>query len=165
MRLSPPRKTATSTRGSRAFRSPALILVWAVASSGGDDRETAPGVEASATGYLTNHLGIEGDFDGHFKHKTFTFPSASVVDVSLKSFNFLGGPHYRFSSRGKITPYLRTLLGVNHSSVSSGLINSAGGLLVAGTGASETDFAMKFGGGLDVGWTKRAAIRFGARAG
>jgi opacity protein-like surface antigen len=128
---------------------------------GGDDRETAPGVELSATGYLTDHLGIEGDFDGHFKHKTFTFPSASVVDVSLKSFNFLAGPHYRFSSRGKISPYVRTLLGVNHSSVSSGIINSAGGLLVDGSGASETDFAMKFGGGLDVGWTKRAAVRFG----
>ena len=92
---------------------------------GGDDRETAPGFEFSATGHLTNHLGIEGDFDGHFKHQTFTFPSASMEDISLKSFNFMGGPHYRFSPRGKVTLFTRALFGANHLSASDGTINSA----------------------------------------
>jgi hypothetical protein len=128
---------------------------------GADDRETAPGFEASGAGYFTNHLGIEGDFDGHFKGKTFTFPSALVADEKLKSFNFLGGPHYRFSSRGKITFYTRALIGANHSSLTNGSFTTAGGLLVPGTGGSETDFAMKLGGGLDVGWTKRTAFRLG----
>jgi Outer membrane protein beta-barrel domain len=129
---------------------------------GADDRETAPGFEGSATGYLTNHLGIEGDLDGHFKHKTFAFPTATGVSESLRSFNFLGGPHYRFASEGKVTIFTRALLGLNHSSLSNGTINSAAGPLVAGIGGSETDFAMKLGGGMDVGWTKRAAIRFSA---
>jgi opacity protein-like surface antigen len=128
---------------------------------GGNDRESSPGFEASGTGYFTNHLGIEGDFDGHFKSKTFTFPSTLVADEKLKSFNFLGGPHYRFSPRGKLTFFTRALIGANHSSITNGSFTTTGGLLVPGTGGSDTDFAMKLGGGVDVGWTRRAAVRLG----
>jgi opacity protein-like surface antigen len=128
---------------------------------GGNDRETALGFETSATGYLKNHLGIEGDFDGHFKKKTFIFADGTTANVRLSSYNFMGGPHYRFSSSGKVTPFVRALFGGNHSSVSNGAFTTAGGVFVAGSGASETDFAMKFGGGVDVGWTKRAAVRLG----
>lgn len=130
---------------------------------GGNDSELAPGFEFSGTGYVTKHLGFEGDVDGHFKHNTFTFASAtSAEDVSYKSFNFMGGPHYRFASTGKVTFFTRALAGANHSRLSDGRFNSAGGSLVPGTGSSETDFAMKFGGGLDVDWRKRLALRFGA---
>lgn len=129
----------------------------------GNNHETALGFETSATGYLTDHLGIEGDFDGHFKHKDFTFVgTGTTVGVRLSSFNFMGGPHYRFSSSGKITPFVRALFGGNHSSVSNGSFTSPGGVFVSGVGASETDFAMKLGGGVDIGWTKRAAFRIGA---
>jgi opacity protein-like surface antigen len=130
---------------------------------GANNRETALGFETSVTGYLKDHLGIEGDFDGHFKHKDFTFiGSGTTVGVRLSSYNFMGGPHYRFSSSGKVTPFVRALFGGNHSSVSNGAFTSPGGVFVSGSGASETDFAMKFGGGVDIGWTKRAAIRLGA---
>jgi len=78
---------------------------------GGNDRETALGFDTSATGYLTDHFGIEGNFDGHFKKKTFTFPGFGTVDARLDSFNFMGGPHYRFSSTGKVTPFVRALAG------------------------------------------------------
>src|SRR5947209_15678781 len=58
---------------------------------GGNNHETAPGFEVSATGYLNKHLGIEGDFDGHFKGKTFTFVnSGTIANVRLSSFNFMG---------------------------------------------------------------------------
>jgi opacity protein-like surface antigen len=119
------------------------------------NRETGLGFETSATGFFWNKLGIEGDFDGHFKSKTLTFASGTTVSGTLSTFNFLGGPHYRFSSSGKVTPFVHALLGGNHSSFSNSIFTNTGG-------NSETDFAMKFGGGVDVGMTKRTAVRLGA---
>ena len=133
---------------------------------GGKDRETALGFDTSVTGYLTDHLGIEGNFDGHFKNKTFIFSitptsPATSVRARLSSYNFMGGPHYRFSSSGKVTPFVRALAGGNHSSVSNGAF-TVGGILNPNASASETDFALKLGGGVDIGWTKRAAVRLSA---
>jgi len=130
------------------------------------NRETALGFETSATGYFNDHLGIEGDFDGHFKRATFIFSvtptsPAISVDASLSSFNFMGGPHYRFSSSGKVTPFLRALVGGNYSKAGNVTLTS-GGTPVPAAGGSETDLAMKFGGGVDIGWTKRAAVRVSA---
>src|SRR5215471_3372898 len=63
---------------------------------GADNHETALGFETSVTGYVKHNLGLEGDFDIHFKSKTFTFINPAITrDVSMKSFNFMGGPHYR----------------------------------------------------------------------
>jgi opacity protein-like surface antigen len=129
----------------------------------GNDRETALGFDTSATGYINDRFGIEGNFDGHFKSRTFNFqltPTGPItsVDARLSSYNFMAGPHYRFSTSGKFTPFVRAMAGGNHSRVSSGAFTT-GGVPVAGNSASETDFAMKFGGGVDIGWTKRAAVR------
>jgi len=124
--------------------------------TGGQNRDTALGFETSATGFFWNKLGIEGDFDGHFKGKTFTSASgATTVNTRLSTFNFLAGPHYRFSSSGKVTPFVHALVGGNHSSLKNAFF-------LTGVGGGETDFAMKLGGGVDIGWTKRAAVRLGA---
>jgi Outer membrane protein beta-barrel domain len=124
--------------------------------TGGQNRDTGLGFETSGTGFFWHKLGIEGDFDGHFKGKTFTSASgATTISTTLSTFNFLGGPHYKFSSSGKVTPFVHALLGGNHSSMHNAFF-------LTGVGGSETDFAMKFGGGVDIGWTKRAAIRLGA---
>ena len=126
--------------------------------TGGQNRDTGVGFETSATGFLWNKLGIEGDFDGHFKGKTFTATSGTTTtttSATLSTFNFLAGPHYRFSSSGKVTPFVHALIGGNHTSLKNAFF-------LTGVGGSETDLAMKFGGGVDIGWTKRAAIRLGA---
>src|SRR5258706_7617701 len=126
--------------------------------TGGQNRDTGVGFETSATGFLWNKLGIEGDFDGHFKGKTFTATSGTTTTTTstrLSTFNFLVGPHYRFSSSGKVTPFVHALVGGNHTSLKNAVF-------LTGVGSSETKFAMKFGGGVDIGWTKRAAIRLGA---
>lgn len=128
---------------------------------GGNDRETAFGFDTSATGYLNDHLGIEGNFDGHYKRKTFTFTSLGQVDVKLSSYNFLAGPHYRFSSSGKVTPFIRALAGGNHSRVNNGAF-TVGGVTFPADTQTETDFALKAGGGVDIGWTKHAAVRLSA---
>ena len=133
---------------------------------GADNRETALGFETSVTGYVKHNLGLEGDFDIHFNSKTFTFVSpATSVDVRMKGFNFMGGPHYRFTSHNstsRLTPYVRALAGGKRTSFSNASFTGVGGGLVPGAGASETDFAMKFGGGLDYELKHHYALRFGA---
>jgi hypothetical protein len=39
---------------------------------------------------------------------------------------------------------------------------TVGGIFNPSASASETDFALKLGGGVDIGWTKRAAVRLSA---
>jgi opacity protein-like surface antigen len=130
--------------------------------SNASNRETGYGFDTSITGYFHKNLGIEGDFDGHFKSKTFNLasPNTGSSTARLSTYNFMGGPHVRFpTSNSKVTPFLHALLGGNHSSVS---FDNNVQSLIGNARTSETDFALKLGGGIDVGVTKRAAIRLAA---
>lgn len=129
--------------------------------TGANDRETAFGFDSSVTGYLNDHLGIEGNVDGHFKTKTFSFPGVTSVDARISSFNFLGGPHYRFSPSGKVTPFVRALGGVNHSRVTVDSF-TIGTVTTPGITQTENSFAVKVGGGVDLGISQRAAVRLSA---
>jgi opacity protein-like surface antigen len=126
-----------------------------------DNRQTAYGFETSATGYFNNRVGIEGNFDGHFKTKTFDVsatPTSAIVPVRVKlsEYNFMAGPHVRFpSGDSKVVPFLHALAGGNHSR-SSG---TATGITV---NDNATDFALKLGGGLDFGVSEHVGVRLSA---
>lgn len=133
--------------------------------SNANDRETGLGFDTSVTGYVNNTFGIEGNVDGHFKRKTYTFSDVTCaaltcqptsVETHLSTYNFMAGPHVRFvSENSKVTPFVHGLLGANHSRVSA---------TVFGTNIkdSETDFALKLGGGVDFDMNKNLALRLGA---
>lgn len=126
-----------------------------------DNRQTAFGFETSGTGYFNNSFGIEGNFDGHFKTKTFDVsatPTSAIlpVRVKLSEYNFMAGPHVRFpSGDSKVVPFLHALAGGNHSR-SSG---TATGITVSD---NSTDFALKLGGGLDFGVSEHVGVRLSA---
>jgi opacity protein-like surface antigen len=127
----------------------------------GDNRQTAYGFETSGTGYFNNSFGIEGNFDGHFKTKTFDVsdtPSSAILPVRVKfsEYNFMAGPHVRFpSGDSKIVPFLHTLAGGNHSRTSG----TATDITVSD---NSTDFALKLGGGLDFGVSEHVGVRLSA---
>ncbi len=124
-------------------------------------RTTGFGFDTSVTGFLNKRFGIEGNFDGHFKTKTFNLITCQALgcpppsfSAHISSFNFMGGPHFRFqTTNSKVTPYVHALAGGNHSRASSSF--------VTGTD-SETDFALKLGGGVDFGLTTHTGIRLSA---
>ncbi|MDT5059640.1 MAG: outer membrane protein beta-barrel domain [Acidobacteriota bacterium] len=126
-----------------------------------NNRQTAYGFETSGTGYFNNRVGIEGNFDGHYKTKTFdvsaTATSAIVpVRVKLSEYNFMAGPHVRFpSSDSKVVPFLHALFGGNHSRTSG----TATGIAVSD---NATDFALKLGGGVDFGVSEHVGVRLSA---
>ena len=125
-----------------------------------NNRETGYGFDTSATGFFNNTFGIEGNVDGHYKRKDFnvtqtigTVTATTSVRTRLSTYNFMAGPHVRFvTENSKITPFVHGLVGANHSRVSA---------TVFGTNIedSETDFALKLGGGVDFDLNSRVAVR------
>jgi opacity protein-like surface antigen len=126
-----------------------------------NNRVTGYGFDTSVTGYFNKNLGIEGNVDGHFRNKTFNISTSASgpftpVSTDFRSFNFMGGPHVRFTtSNSKVTPYLHALVGGNNSKVSG----SATGVAVS---ESSTDFALKLGGGIDFGVSDHVGVRLSA---
>jgi len=122
------------------------------------NRLTGYGFDTSVTGYIHKNFGIEGDFDGHFRSKTFNVSTSSTgpftpVNTKFNDFNFMGGPHVKFTTtNSKVSPYLHALLGGNHSKITG----TTTGITVSD---SETDFALKLGGGIDFGMTDHVGLR------
>ena len=108
------------------------------------DRQHLHGVGFSLAGNLSKKIGLTGDFSYNVKNNI----EVGAFGVDLNAFYFLFGP--RFSWRGeKATVFGHGLVGGVRSKTH-----------LKGFGAErETDFAMGFGGGVDVRVNKTIAIR------
>ena len=129
-----------------------------------DEREGFNGFEVSATGNLTRYFGIKGDFSGHFKSRTFPFPTVPGANVSVDSrlFNFLGGVQIKDNStEGTFKPFAHALVGVAHTRNSLDIDNLVCATITCPTDTtlSETGFAAAFGGGIDIRASDRISIR------
>ncbi len=76
--------------------------------------------------------------------------SGTGADLTLTS--FLAGPRYTWTHAGRFAPFAQLLLGGAHASGSLAPGNS-------GLPGSANAFAMTAGGGLDIGLTRRIALR------
>jgi len=111
----------------------------------GVDRQSLHGVGFSVAGNLSKSFGIAGDFSYNVKNNIEVGP----FNVDLNAFYFLFGPRFSWRTGSKATPFVHALVGGVRSKTH-----------LTGFGASrETDFAMGFGGGLDVKVHKMIAIR------
>ena len=110
----------------------------------GVDRQSLHGVGFGVAGSLSKKISIAGDFSYNVKNNIGIGP----FNVDVNAFYFLFGP--RISWRGdKATPFVHALVGGVRSKTH-----------LTGFGAQrETDFAMGFGGGVDVRVNKTIAIR------
>jgi opacity protein-like surface antigen len=100
------------------------------------------GWNASVAGNITHYFGLVGDVSGHYANDSF---------LDGNTYTFLGGPQFSFRTT-RMTPFAHALFGVTR--VSTGL-----GLFGYNFGASQSEFAMAFGGGLDINLSDRFAIR------
>jgi peptidoglycan-associated lipoprotein len=99
----------------------------------------AQGGNLSATGYVNHWLGITGDFGAYH---------ASPFGVSANTYTFLVGPRFAYRSQDRVMPFAQVLVGGAHL--------TAGGFGVSG---STSGFAWSTGGGVDLGITRRLALR------
>ena len=110
----------------------------------GVDRQGLHGVGFSFAGNLSKKFGIVGDFSFNKKKNIEVGP----FDVDIKSFYFLFGPRVSFRSEG-VTAFGHALVGGVRAKTEA-----------AGFGDdSQSDFALGFGGGVDVKVSKSIAIR------
>jgi hypothetical protein len=99
-------------------------------------RVTPMGWQASVTANLNERFGVVGDFGGQYKDDATDCPSCSFH-------SFLGG--VRVGHRlEKATAFVHALYG---------------GTRLSSGGASETDFTMAYGGGVDINTSEKLAIR------
>lgn len=117
-------------------------------------KQTLNGLNASATGYLTDGFGLTADFSAHFTTNRLLDPLGGDIETKIRVFNLLGGPQYRFRNSSRVTPFVRALAGVAHTRARLQVpsLNST-------DTASSTDFALAIGGGLDVSVSKRVGLR------
>jgi opacity protein-like surface antigen len=115
------------------------------------------GVGISGTGYITPRFGITGDFSAHLRSHTENVSGGSVR-LRTTSYNYLVGPHFRFSNSTRMTPFVHALIGLSNNrfkATGQGSAASSAPLIYE----SISDTTMALGGGLDIKVAKRISIR------
>lgn len=125
------------------------------------------GFEASIIGNFNRYVGIKGDFsiysnnrqlrDGTFTSCVGTVCTSSIQDYKANSraAYFMAGPELKGRNRTRLTPFAHALFGLVYSRTQF----STSGTFNISDKASETAFAMAFGGGLDIRASKRISVR------
>ncbi len=129
----------------RGTRNPTVSLFGNVFSPGW---ESANGWALSFTRNLHKNIGVTADLAGQYGNRLGPFlyslgPGSSTLEIhSFSSHQFLFGPRFFFRA-GRVTEYAHTLVG---------FARTDGGI---GT----TNFAMGFGGGVQIRLSKRWSVR------
>ena len=134
----------------------------------GPDFDSNQGFQASLIRNVNKYVGIKGDFSFHFDtdrgQGLFTQPCATppcpsitqTVTVKSRLYNFLAGPEIKARNRTRLTPFAHALFGAAHGNIS---VKTSGAGVSLSDSASDTGFAMAFGGGLDIRATRRVSFR------
>ena len=135
------------------------------------NREVAHGWAASVSRNLHKNFGFSADFAGQYGTANDALiieappgfgciavlpppPGCfNLVDIDFNTQQFLFGPRFSFR-RERVTAFAHALFGVNRTHLSGFVANQN-----TFPSVSETDFAMGYGGGLDINAGKNIAIR------
>jgi opacity protein-like surface antigen len=129
------------------------------------------GLEVSFTGNVHRYVGIKGDFSHHSKTETF-IDAGDNLDVNVSTTQFLGGVQFKNNmiEGSRFRPFAHILAGLAHQSIAlDGVVTTPGG---GGGGGrpfglgtpinvetSANNFAMAFGGGVDIKINHHFSIR------
>ncbi|HEX8847239.1 MAG TPA: outer membrane beta-barrel protein [Pyrinomonadaceae bacterium] len=118
------------------------------------DRRGFNGFDASITGNLTRYVGLKGNVSGHFKSDSFTDGSLTV-NTRERIWQYMGGVQIKDNSKdARFKPFAHVLAGAANQSVRFSSPSISDTFTI-----DDTDFAMKFGGGIDVRVSPRVDIR------
>lgn len=116
------------------------------------------GFIVAATGYLTKRFGVTGDFSAGFSNDGANVSGGSISYKST-SFSYLAGPHFRFSNKTRVTPFVHALAGISNNRFSYRFTPTGSGTAGVKVSQSTNDFALAIGGGLDIRAGDRVSIR------
>jgi len=126
------------------------------------------GFEGGAIRNFTRYFGVMGDVSAHFSSGNIAYTAQQIcgtppcpaftqnIAINPRLFNFLGGPEFTLRNHTRWTPFGDVLFGVAHATASF----KADGLFIhVSRSETETGFAMKFVGGVDVYIIPRVSFR------
>jgi len=126
---------------------------------GFNNRIGAHGFEAAATGNVHRYVGIKGDISYHSHSKDLFVDSDNFVHAQLQTTQFVGGLQFKDNQLGggPFRPFAHVMAGIAHQNVSgSGIVTPPGPIVFD---QSTNNFAMVFGGGVDLRANDRISIR------
>lgn len=97
------------------------------------------GASVSFAGNFNHWLGLAADVGGYHK---------SQGGATFNTYTYMGGPRFSYRNSGRVTPFAQALFG-----------GARGSLNAFGASGSTTGFAYSVGGGVDLGLTRRLALR------
>ncbi|HVM93499.1 MAG TPA: outer membrane beta-barrel protein [Terriglobales bacterium] len=107
------------------------------------------GWNASVTGNITNHFGIEGNFGGAYD---------TISSIDFKMYTYSGGPVV-FSESGRLKPFAHVLFGGVHLTGSTSFVVDSIQSQANSASISWNGYTIMAGGGLDVKVNRAIAVR------
>ncbi|MGB6820605.1 MAG: outer membrane beta-barrel protein [Candidatus Acidiferrales bacterium] len=126
------------------------------------------GFEGGAIRNFTRYFGVMGDVSAHFSSGEIAFTVQPLcgtppcptftqnIAINPRLFNFLGGPEFTLRNRTRWTPFSDVLFGVARATAS---LKADGPFVHVSRSETETGFAMKFVGGVDLYIIPRVSFR------
>ena len=124
-----------------------------------DRRRGAHGANAAVAGYFNSVVGLKGDFSFHRNEDGIDLANGRD-SVETQVYYFMGGPILKFRNSSRIEPFVHGLAGGAHTRFEvESRRDLTGGSTRNTFDTSSTDFAVAFGGGIDVRLGGRFSIR------
>ena len=126
------------------------------------------GFEGGAIRNFTRYFGVMGDVSAHFSSGETSYTVQPLcgtppcptftqnIAINPRLFHFLGGPEFTLRNHTRWTPFGDVLFGVAHATAS---FKADGPFIHVSRAETETGFAMKFVGGVDVYIIPRVSFR------
>ncbi len=126
------------------------------------------GFEGGAILNFARYFGVMGDVSAHFSSGEIGYTvqqicgtppcptSTQNIAINPRLFDFLGGPEFTLRNHTRLTPFGDVLFGVAHATAS---FKADGPFIHVSRAETETGFAMKFVGGVDVYIIPRVSFR------
>ncbi len=120
----------------------------------------ANGVNLSITGNFSKYVGAKFDFATHSKNDTLTF-DGDQFNLKYRISNYLGGLQFKNNKKDgpRVKPFAHIMAGIAKQSVTVGGPGLSEVFGESSFTLSENNFALVFGGGIDVKVHKRVDIR------
>jgi hypothetical protein len=113
-----------------------------------NSRTTLHGFNSSVTGFLTDSVGLTGDFSFNENNRSNT-DFFGTTSMKTDIFYFMGGPTVRIGHSNKIQPFAHFLAGGAHTRFDVSEQDAIAGNFTTSFKTGTTDFALGAGGGLD----------------
>ncbi len=131
------------------------------------DTSLSKGWYADVSGDLNEWLAIVGQVSGNYQSDSATVTIGGVTtsaEYDLSVHSFLGGGRVSSRRNPGVTPFGQVLAGIARVGFSGTASATSGGTPIFGIDADEsaTEFAMQFGGGVDLHVSERVGLRLAA---